>query len=74
MSNPMKRFGEKLRILRKQNDLSLRQLGDMLDVHNTYISQIEHGQKPSIDFILKIADIFNVSLDNLMQDRLELDD
>ena len=70
----MKRFGEKLRILRKQHELTLKQLGDMLDVHNTYVSQLEKGKKiPNAAMILKISHIFNVSTDKLMKDELELD-
>lgn len=71
----MKRFGEKLRALRKQHGLTLTQLGDMLDVHNTYVSQMEKGKKiPNAAMILKIADIFGVTVDQLMRDELELDD
>jgi len=70
----MKRFGEKLRILRKQHGLTLTQLGDMLDVHNTYVSQMEKGKKiPNAAMILKMADIFGVTADQLMRDELELD-
>ncbi len=69
----MKRFGEKLRYLRKREGLSLRKLGDMLGVHHTHVSQIEHGLKPSVALIIKIADIFDVCIDKLMRDELELD-
>lgn len=70
----MKRFGEKLCTLRKQHGLTLTQLGDMLSVHNTYVSQMEKGKKtPNAAMILKIADIFGVTADQLMRDELELD-
>jgi len=70
----MKRFGEKLRALRQREGMTLRQLSDMLGVHNSHIARIEQGQKPSVELILKISHIFNVSLDRLMKDELELDD
>ncbi len=70
----MNRFGEKLRYLRKRDDFSMRKLGDTLNVHHTYISQIEHGLKPSVELIIKIANIFHVPLDNLMRDELDLSD
>lgn len=64
-----------MRTLRKQHGLTLTQLGDMLGVHNTYVSQIEKGKKiPNAAMILKIADIFGVTTDQLMRDELELDD
>ncbi len=69
----MKNFGKKLRILRTQRNLTVRQLADMLDVHYTYINKIELGQKiPSTGLVLKIAQLFNVSIDQLMRDDLEL--
>jgi transcriptional regulator with XRE-family HTH domain len=69
----MKRFGEKLRYLRKREKYSLRKLGEIMEVYHTYISQIEHGSKPSIEFLIKVANIFQVSLDNLMRDELEIE-
>ncbi len=70
----MKRFGEKLRTVRKQHGLTLIQLGDMLGVHHSHIGRIEQGYKrPSIDLVLKISRIFDVSIDQLMKDELELD-
>ena len=70
----MKRFGEKLRTLRQQNGLTLRQLGEMLEVSNTFFLSIEQGRKtPNAAMILKIADIFGVTADQLMRDEVELD-
>jgi transcriptional regulator with XRE-family HTH domain len=70
----MNRFGEKLRFLRKRNGLTQKQVGDMLGVSRVYIVQMEQGQKlPNAVMILKIADIFEVSIDQLMRDDLELD-
>ena len=72
----MKRFGEKLRYLRNQRGISLRQLAAELglSVHG-HIAQIERSErKPTVDLIVKIARIFDVSPDRLMIDELELDD
>jgi transcriptional regulator with XRE-family HTH domain len=70
----MDRFGEKLAVLRQQQSLTLRQLGEMLGVHHTFISQLEKGKTtPNARMIIKIADIFGVSADQLMRDELELD-
>lgn len=71
----MKRFGEKLRILRNRQNLSLRQLGDMLEVSHTFIAQLEKGDKtPNVAMVLKISQIFNISTDVLIKDELELED
>jgi transcriptional regulator with XRE-family HTH domain len=71
----MDRFGEKLRTLRNQQDLTLRQLSDMLDVSYSYLGRMERGEKtPNVAMILKISRIFNVSTDVLIKDELELED
>ena len=71
----MDRFGEKLRRLRKQNGLTLVQLGEILGVHNTFVSQLETGKRaPNAEMILKIAAFFEITTDRLMWDELELDE
>ncbi len=70
----MKKFGEKLRTLRKEQGLSQSKLGDMLDVSQSFVARMENGrQKPSVDLILKVSRIFDVCADVLMKDELELD-
>jgi transcriptional regulator with XRE-family HTH domain len=70
----MQHFGEKLRTLRKQHRLTLRQLAPMLDVQYSFVGKIERGEQiPHATLILKIADLFNVSTDQLMRDDLELE-
>ncbi len=70
----MERFGEKLRTLRKQHRLSQTQLGDHLGVKQSYVGKMERGDKtPNVAMLLKIAELFNVSFDKLMNDDLRLD-
>lgn len=70
----MKRFGEKLRSLRLRRGLTLRQLGAHLEISNTFVLSLEQGKKtPNAATILKIADFFAVSLEQLMRDELEVD-
>jgi transcriptional regulator with XRE-family HTH domain len=70
----MQRFGEKVRTLRKQRGLSLRKLASELGLStHSHLDRIESGQsKPSADLILKIADFFEVSIDDLMRDERKL--
>ncbi len=69
----MKRFGEKLRTLRKQRGLSYRQLASMLETSHSHIINIETGKhKPSVDLIVRIVQFFGVSFDQLMDDDIEL--
>jgi len=69
----MKKFGEKLRTLRKRRDLTLIELGQMLGVNHTYVSQLEQDRRtPNAAMILKIAALFDVTTDRLMKDELDL--
>lgn len=69
----MKRFGKKLYQLRIRQSLTLAELGNLLEVHNTYVSQMEKGRKvPNAEMILKVADTFGMTTDHLMRDELEL--
>lgn len=70
----MKRFGEKLRLLRERRRLSLKQLGDRLGVSKNFVWEIEVGKKiPNIVMLTKICDEFGVSCDKLIRDELEID-
>ena len=71
----MKRFWEKLYSLRKRDKLSQRQLGEMLNVSGSHIGAIERGDKtPNAEMILKIANIFGVTPNQLMLDDDEVVD
>jgi transcriptional regulator with XRE-family HTH domain len=71
----MKRFGEKLQRLRHRHGLTTRQLAGQLQTSNAQISRIENGlRQASADLVLKAAELFNVPLEQLMKDELDLDD
>ena len=70
----MERFGKKLRTLRKQRGLTQKQLSDMLGVSRPYVAKMERNEKmPNAPMILKIADVFAISTDQLMRDEIDLD-
>lgn len=59
-------FGERLRSLRKELDLSQADLGKVLDLSCTAISQYESETRfPDCETIIKISNYFDVSLDYL---------
>jgi len=72
----MQRFGEKLRYLRKQRGMTIVQTAEALGYSsNSYISELETGKKkPTADLVFKVARLFNVSADRLLDDALEVDD
>jgi transcriptional regulator with XRE-family HTH domain len=70
----MQRFGEKLRTLREKRGLSMRELARELGfASHAHISRIEAGKKPTLDFVMMIAQFFDVSFDQLLDDDMELD-
>ena len=70
----MQRFGEKLGTLREQQGLSMRELARELGfASHAHISRIESGKKPTLEFVLAVAEFFEVSFDKLMNDTFELD-
>ena len=71
----MQRFGEKLHALRMHHGMSVRELAKALDYAGySYIGDVINGKRrPSADFVLRVALLFDVSLDALMRDDWELD-
>lgn len=73
----MQRLGEKLRILRLQRGLSLRDLAIALGhppSFNSYLSDVENGRRiPKLGFVLQLAAFFQVSMDQFTRDDLDLD-
>ncbi len=60
-------FGDRLKELREEKELTQEELGKFLNVSRQTISGYESGSiEPSIANLVKIADIFNVSLDYLL--------
>lgn len=72
----MQRFGEKLRVLRTNKQITLKELASSLGLTaHGYISEIESGKKkPTAEFVLKVARYFKVSTDILLKDELNVED
>src|SRR5437868_5101284 len=70
----MQRFGEKLHALRTQKGMTLKELAQALGyTAHGHISELEAGKKiPTVQFVINVARLFNVSLDQLLRDELEL--
>lgn len=60
-------FGEKIKILREENNLSQTELGKKLHITQRKVSYIECGKyEPSIDDIKAFCEYFQVSSDYLI--------
>jgi transcriptional regulator with XRE-family HTH domain len=63
----MEALGSFIRTQRKLADLSLRELAEMTEVSNPYLSQLERGlHQPSVRVLKAIADALNVSAETLL--------
>jgi transcriptional regulator with XRE-family HTH domain len=63
----MEALGSFIRTQRKLADLSLRELAEMTEVSNPYLSQLERGlHQPSVRVLKSIADALNVSAETLL--------
>ena len=61
------KFFEQLYALRLENNLSRQQLAEQLNVSVRLISYWENGQREcDFDMLIKIADLFSVSVDYLL--------
>ena len=62
-----KLLGEKIREQRKNKNYTLEQLAEKLGVSTTFIGQIERAKgKPSLETVVKIANVLGVSVDYLI--------
>ena len=63
----MKNFRKNVRFLRKQHNYTLQQFADILGVSKSLISQFESGFSGlSLEVMIKIRSLFNISLDDLI--------
>ena len=63
----MEALGSFIRTQRKMADLSLRELAEMTEVSNPYLSQLERGlHQPSVRVLKAIANALNVSAETLL--------
>ena len=63
-------FGKRLKELRIEKGLSQKKLGEVFNVCNQTISFWETGSRePDLDTLLKIARFFDVTLENLLEEK-----
>lgn len=62
-------FSKKIKICRQENKLTQEQFADSLNVSRKTVSGWENGRSfPDIITLVKISDIYDISLDNLLKD------
>ncbi|NND09361.1 MAG: LexA family transcriptional regulator [Saprospiraceae bacterium] len=64
-------LSENIRYLRKKDNLSQQQLAEKLSIPRTTLGDYERGHtEPSMDTLIHIAGIFDISIDALLKERL----
>lgn len=67
------KIGEKIKVLRKNNNLTQKELAEKLNVSGQAISNWERQKGyPDITNIIRISEIFNFSLDELIKEDGDL--
>lgn len=65
-SDIKKRFGKAIRRRRRELDFSQETLAEKSQLHRTYISSIERGERnPSLENIKRLADALDISVSAL---------
>jgi len=60
-------FATNLKILRNDENLSLKQLADRLNVSDVTVLRWESGQaEPKLSYLIRIADLYEMSIDELV--------
>lgn len=60
-------FGERLKILRKEKNISQEELGNKIGVARTSVANYETDRNfPTSEVLEKLSDVFNVSIDYLL--------
>ncbi|MDD5274240.1 MAG: helix-turn-helix transcriptional regulator [Methylovulum sp.] len=69
----LKRFGEKLHLLRVSHGMTLSELASATGLRtHSYISELEAGKKiPTVNFVITIAKFFAVTTDYLLIDEID---
>jgi len=68
MEKSVKEFGKRVKKIRESKNMSQGDVAKVLDVHRTYISSLERGQRnPSLITMKKIAKALKVGVDDLIK-------
>ena len=66
------KIGKNLKQIRKSNGYTQERLAEVIECSPRYISDIEQDRsKPSYELLIKICNIFNISLDDLFAKYLD---
>ena len=67
------KIGKNLQAIRKSNGYTQEKLAEAIDVSVRYISDIEqNNSKPSYDVLIRICNLFDIGLNDIFSEYLEI--
>ena len=67
-------FSQKIRLIRRVKNLSQERIGEIADLHRTYIGQIERGEvSPTLDTAEQIAQALGLELWEVLNPNFSID-
>lgn len=67
-----KKLGLRIREERLKNNLTQAGLAELADISDTYVGQIERGERSlTLDTLVRVCNQLNVTIDYLLQDHIQ---
>lgn len=68
-------IGKKIKLLRKENNMTQKELALKIDVSPPTVTKYENGQlEPNLNILVKISQLFNISIDDLLEINISVKD
>lgn len=67
-------IGQKLKKLREEKGLSMREVAARIGIDHSYIGKIEKGKFPSLEKLRKICELYGVSVQSLIGQEITVPD
>ncbi|WP_375560208.1 helix-turn-helix domain-containing protein [Bernardetia sp. OM2101] len=64
-------IGYRITALRKAADFSMEKIANLCGVTSSAVSNYEKGRVPSLEFMYKFSDLFNISVDDFISEKFE---
>lgn len=63
-------LGKRIKAERQKRGITQQQLAEKIEISTNFMSLIENGRNMSVDTLVKIANVFGVSVDYLLSDMI----
>lgn len=68
-------IGNRIRTLRKENNMTSVDLAQIIQISQPYLSQIESGKKPvTVDILINICNVFEITLEQFFSQKTSFGD